>query len=171
MYNVSAEGDAMNIDMLRLKNGIDKEIIIDTVCSFPKEMLKGTDVEQLDNVEVKGKITRNVIDEYLLSLTVKGVMIIPCAVTLEPVSVPFDIKIEEVLNENTGENEEKVVNIENTIDILPIIWENILVEIPMRVVSPKAETVELKGDGWELKHEDSAKRRNSGLEQLKDLIK
>ncbi len=161
----------MNIDMMRLKNGIDKIIEIDEVYSFPKEMLKGTDVEQLDNVEIKGSITRSIIDEYLLSLNVKGVMIIPCAITLEPVSIPFDIAFEEVLNEISEENAEINRNIENTIDILPIIWENILVEIPMRVVSPEAATIKLKGDGWELKHEDDDQKQSSGLEQLKDIIK
>jgi uncharacterized protein len=160
----------MNIDLIRLKNGVDEYIDINTTYSFPKEMLKGTDVESLNDVKLKGQITVSNIGEYKLLLHVEGVMIIPCAVTLKPVSIPLNIEIDEVLNEITEENEEIVQNIENTIDILPIIWENILVEIPTRVVSPEADNVKLEGEGWRLRREDDPEEKNLELEKLKDLL-
>lgn len=160
----------MNIDLIRLKNGIDEFIDIDTTYTFSKEMLKGTDVDTLDDVKIKGQITVSNIGEYKLLLHVSGVMIIPCAITLKPVSIPFNIEIDEVLNEITEENEEIIENIANTIDILPIIWENILVEIPMRVVSPEASDVKLEGEGWRLKREGDPEDKSSELEKLKDLL-
>lgn len=157
----------MNFDLLRLKNGIDKRIIVDEVYSFSEEELKGTDVTKLDNVHINGEITLNALGDVYLSLEVDGVMIIPCAVTLKPVEYPFNIIIEGDLAEISEENEEKFIN---SIDILPIIWENILMEIPMRVVSEGADISNLKGDGWRV-ITDKEENVNSELSKLEELLK
>ena len=62
-----------------------------------------------------------------------------------------------------------IKNIGNTIDILPIIWENILMEIPTHVVSPGASSTELEGNGWNLNKSNNEKG-NSELSKLKDLF-
>ena len=157
----------MNYDLSRLKNGIDKKIIIDELYSFSEEQLKGTDVTKLDDVHIEGEITLNAIDELYLSIEVSGVMIIPCAITLKPVEYPFDIVIEGDLSEIHEEIAEKCIN---SIDIFPIIWENILMEIPMRVVSPDADITKLKGDGWRI-ITDEEENVNSELSKLEDLLK
>lgn len=157
----------MNFDLLRLKNGIDKKIIVDEIYSFNEEQLKGTDVSKLDNVHINGEITLNALGDIYLSLEVNGVMIIPCAVTLKPVEYPFNIIIEGDLSEISEENEEKFIN---SIDILPIIWENILMEIPMRVVSEGADISNLKGDGWRVITEEE-ENVNSELSKLEELLK
>ena len=157
----------MNFDLLRLQNGIDKKIIVDEHYSFSEEELKGTDVTKLDNVHIEGEITLNALKEVYLSLEVNGVMIIPCAITLKPVEYPFDIVIEGDLSELIEENSEKFIN---SIDILPIIWENILMKIPMRVVSPDADITKLKGDGWRVITEEE-ENVNPELSKLEELLK
>lgn len=137
------------------------KIIIDTKVTFPKEDLEKAGILDMDEVSVKGEITNN-IEENILNLTIKGKMILPCNLTLEPVDYPFTLEIEENLNEI-------IENSQKTIDILPIIWENILMEIPMRVVSPKAKNMKTKGDGWELISDSEEKGVNS-LAKLKDLL-
>lgn len=76
-------------------------------------------------------------------------MVLPCAITLKPVDYPFSIEFDKSLEEICEETTENLKKDENTLDILPIIWENILMEIPMKVVSKDANTSNLKGDGWE----------------------
>ena len=137
------------------------KIIIDTKVTFPREDLEKAGILDMDEVSVKGEITNN-REENILNLTIKGKMILPCNLTLEPVDYPFSIEIEENLNEI-------IENSQKTIDILPIIWENILMEIPMRVVSPKAKNMKTKGDGWELISDSEEKGVNS-LAKLKDLL-
>jgi len=159
----------MNYDLTRLRNGIDRNVVVDDYYSFTEEQLKGTDLTKLDNVHVEGEISLNAIDELYLSLEVTGNMVIPCAITLKPVEVPFDIIIEGDLSEIHPESQENAEKCINSLDILPIIWENILMEIPMRVVSPDADITKLKGDGWRVitDEEDSV---NSELSKLKDLL-
>ena len=159
----------MNFDLTRLRNGIDKNVIVDENYSFSKEELEGTDISELNDLHVEGEISLNALDEIYLSLQATGTMIIPCAITLKPVSVPFDIIIEGDLSEIHEQSQEFEENYSNSLDILPIIWENILMEIPMRVVSPDADITNLKGDGWRVITEKE-ENVNPELSKLKDLL-
>jgi len=161
----------MNIDITRLKSGIDKEIIIDEVYSFPKSSLDNTDIISLDDVKINGSIYKNSLDDLYINLSIDGVMVLPCAVTLEPVDYKFSVEIDDTLENIMEEIDENYKKNENSIDILPIIWENILMEMPMRVVSEKAYDAKLSGDGWKLITEDSHEEVNPEFEKLKDLLK
>ena len=158
----------MNFDIVRLNNDIDKNIEIDITYSFSKEELKGTDLLKLDNVKIVGELYKNVLGNIVLSVDVSGVMILPCAITLKPVEYPFSLIIDDEVQKLYENIEENPINLQNTIDILPIIWENILMEIPMRVVSPDAENVKLSGDGWKLVTDEENK--NNPLSELMDML-
>ena len=158
----------MNIDLLRLKNNVDKVIDVDKDISFEGFDFSGTDLIDLRNVHVSGNLTKDSMDDICLYLSVSGEMVLPCAITLEDVPHNFSFVIDDKL-ENILEELKNDKKIENTIDILPIIWENILMEIPMRVVSPNAKLDNLKGDGWRFVT-DEVKSVNPELEKLKDLL-
>ena len=162
----------MEIDLTRLKTGFDSYIAIDEIYSFSEEYLKQGDLLSLEDVKVKGVNEKDALGELEIRLSIDGVMQLPCAITLKPVSHPFHIDVEGNLKEmleEIGKNEKKE---ENTLDILPIIWENILMEIPMRVVSPEAlmEEQKLEGEGWKFITEEENKEINPALEKLKDLL-
>ena len=149
----------MHYDLIRLNNNIDKSIEVNEIYSFTLDELKGTDLLKLDDVKVEGEIIKNSLGNIELIVDVEGVMVLPCAITLKPVNYPFSIEISgelEELMENFDENER---NFQNSIDILPIIWENILMEIPMRVVSEEAKNsnVKLEGEGWKFVTEEEKK--------------
>ena len=158
----------MNIDLLRLKNNVDKAIEINETLTFTREELENTDLLDLKNVLVKGELTKDSMDDINLYLNVTGIMYLPCAITLEKVEHKFEFIIDDKL-ENVLEEVKNDKKIENTIDILPIIWENILMEIPMRVVSPNAKPEKLKGEGWQFVTEPKG-NVNPELEKLKDLL-
>ena len=136
----------MEIDVTRLKSDLEEYTLVDLEYSFSKEQLANTNILELSNVFVFGNITKY-LDGFHLDIEVKGEMILPCSISLKPVNYPYSFKIEEDLDEN---GQESLKNITNTIDILPIIWENILMEIPMRVISPDLSMVKTEGDGWKL---------------------
>ena len=136
----------MIIDLTPINYNQKKEIIIDEDIYFSKDDLKETEIIDLKNVKVKGKIYKDSLEEIIIQLQITGTMIVPCSRTLKPTEYKFESEIEE----NIEENEEKTKKIKKTIDILPIIWENILMEIPIRIINPEAEEIEIKGEGWEL---------------------
>lgn len=160
----------MNIDITKLKNSIVDSIPIEDTLEFPKDDITRADMLDLKGVKVTGNINRNSLDDYYVELHVEGKMVLPCALTLKPVDYPFSLNIDAIFSEDAQEMSKKIKKCENTIDILPIVWENILMEIPMRVVSPDANLEKIEGDGWKLVTEDS-EDINPELAKLKDLLK
>ena len=157
----------MQYDLTRLNNNIDKFIPIDLTYSFSKEELEGTDLIKLDDVRITGEIRKNSLGNIELNVTIDGIMVLPCAITLKPVDYPFNIDVDGEINELM---EDFSTNFQNSIDILPIIWENILMEIPMRVVSPDLNESDYnqQGDGWSFTTKEEENK--SPLSELMDYI-
>lgn len=144
----------MEFDLRRLISNIDEEVVIDTTYSFTEEELKGSGLLKLDNVSVNGNITKDSLNNLVINVDIKGTMVLPCSITLKPVDYPFNINVNgniEDMLEEMGKFDKKI---QNTLDILPIIWENILLEVPMKVVSENAKLDKTCGDGWKLITED-----------------
>ena len=74
--------------------------------------------------------------EFVFYLDIDCVLTLPCAITLKPVEYPMHIEVEEVFTTFKDDDSHHIEGI--TIDLLPIIWSNILLEMPMRVVSEGA---------------------------------
>lgn len=158
----------LQIDIANLHSGLEDFITIDEIYSFNKEMLKNTEIIELNDVKITGDITKNSLDEYIIDVVVTGTMVLPCALTLKPVNYNFGTEITGNLAQIFEEFGENYENNQKTIDILPIIWENILMEIPIKVVSDDISDVKTKGDGWELITDEEVV--NPSLAKLKDLL-
>lgn len=160
-------GDIMNIDITKLKSGIETSIEINEKLDID---VSNTEIIELKDTELHGTITKD-SEGYYINAILSGIMTLPCSVTLKPVDIEFNTEIDgniEDLLEEIGIFDKKN---ENTIDIFPIIWENILMEIPMRVVSDEIDTNSLKGDGWQVVTGEVISSPNPELEKLKDLLK
>ncbi len=158
----------MKIDLSKLiynnayKLPVEGEIII------PDDMLVNTDIRRISPVKVIGYVYNNE-EELELSITIKGTMVLPCARTLKDVNYPFNIEINDVIGKNSDNSLE--IN-QNTLDIFPIVWQNILVDVPLRVLAPDAEEESIEGDGWRLITEDDKKEEiDPRLSKLKDYFK
>lgn len=154
----------MNIDITKLKSGIKEEIEIDFKYSFSKEELKNTEIISLDDVLIKGIICYN-YGSYYISLDIEGEFVLPCSLTLSPVNVPLNTHVEGNLEDILKEIGQNLTNI---LDIFPIIWENILMEVPLKVTSSNP-IIKTSGEGWRLITEEE-KRVNPELEKLKELL-
>lgn len=132
----------MTIDLTPINYNQKDEIIINEEVNIEKEKLIDTEIEELKDIYVSGRIYKDSLDDITLELKITGTMIIPCSRTLKPTKYDFETEFEE--------NIEKTKKMQKSIDILPIIWENILMEIPIRIISPEAEDLKVEGDGWEL---------------------
>ena len=144
----------MLLDLTKLQNRKENELTYNDVIVLDEELYKDTDIRSLSPVDVSINIHRVTDFAYSMDLEIKGTMILPCSITLKDVSYPFDIKTE-VKVSNEEENDEEYVKImQNNIDIIPITWQNIVLEIPLRVVSEDISDSPVEGDGWKLIRED-----------------
>ncbi len=157
----------MNIDIRGLKSGSLSFIDIDESINVDKFLLKNTDILGINNVSIKGNIT-NDYEGYHLDLKLKCNLMLPCSVTLKPVEYKIDTKIEgnsiELMEEIGIFNK----NDENILDIFPIIWENILMEIPIRIVSEEAGPLQ-DGDGYKIVTDDKPSS-GSPFDKLNELL-
>ena len=160
----------MNIDLTSLNTNHSKEIIIENKHNFSKEEIEKTELLDLSEIVLSGSIIKDNLGDYLIDLVINGVMTLSCAITLKPVKHPFSINVNGNLYDLLKEIDENTKKIENSIDILPIIWENILMEIPMKVVSEDVSDAKVEGNGWKLVTEEETEKINPALASLKDLF-
>ena len=139
----------MFIDLAKVD---EKGITIDDTISFDESYIKNKSIKKLDNIKVKGRAYYSVTNEIIFDCDVKGIMVLEDSLTLEPVDYPIDIHINEVLGENTEEN---VKNESKTLDIIDILWQNIVLEVPISLRVNPEKDYEMKGEGWELLKEDN----------------
>ena len=158
----------MNINLSKLLNHQVDEIVIDEIINIPKEYLND-DIKDISEVKVKGNITNN---DYLieLNLNISCNLTLICSISLKDVDFPVNINVNEELSEEDSEEFNKILN--NSIDLLPIIWQNILMEIPMKVVSPDVKEENVYGDDrWKfITKEEENKEIDPRLSKLKDFL-
>lgn len=141
-------------DLTKLQNRSVNELnYVDTI-TIDEAMYKDTDIRSLSEIEVDANIRRITESSYQMILKIKGVMILPCSITLKDVEYPFNIETEVKIGDDDENNEDYVKIIQNNIDIISIIWQNIVLEIPIKVVSKDISDAKVSGDGWKLLKED-----------------
>lgn len=140
-----------------------KRVNIDNDIIIPNDILKESTIRKLDNVHFKGYLNKLVDDTYELIGTLTGTMVIPDDITLEDYEYNFTSEIEEKIDETR-------INFQKTLDITDDLWQNILVEIPLRAVNEKNENISLKGDGWRLISEEDVNKTNSADNPFMDLL-
>ena len=113
------------IDLSLLHSNSVEQIKIDEDVIFPFEFYENTDIKGFHFVHVSGDIQRSTDEDDTLDLAVSGEMILLDAISLEEVPYPFSFKIEGSMKEILG-------NCPNTLAILELLWENIVLEVPIR---------------------------------------
>ena len=153
----------MKIELSKLYHT--QKIEIDELVNF--EDLSGTSIKKLEDLLVKGYVKYNLSEEIELNLNVRGTMMLEDSITLEEIPYEIDFLIEETLEENNPEMEKYFKNNKNILDINEILWENIVLEVPISYT--KNEGANLKGDGWELNGDKQ--ESESPFAKLNDLFK
>ena len=160
----------MKIDITSLKTHHEEVLEVNETLKLEKEQFENTEIMELKDTTVKGNIYPYGDEDYELNLVVEGTMVLPCSITLKPVDYKFNAEISGIYTEMMMEIEKIDKKIENLLDIFPIIWENILMEIPIKVTCPEATDLKLSGDGWKLVTEESLEETNSAFDKLKELL-
>ena len=135
----------MELNLAELTN---KSVTYDTDFVIDVDVYQNVGILDLKNLHVTGDISLNSVSMLAVNLTVTGIMVIPDSVTTEPVDYPFTSKIEEEYDINDEFFLEYYQKEQNILDIMKILWENIVLEVPMRFTT--TEDAHLSGDGWSL---------------------
>ena len=160
----------MIIDLINLITNKESSITIDSDIDIPKELLKDSNIKKLDSLHLKGNISK-ILDEYTFTGTITGNMVLPDDLTLDDVTIPINIDFDEIFTENMIDNENNLTIIQNKLDIIPFLWQNIVLEVPLKVIGDGNRNINLAGDGWRLITEDELESsNNSPFSNLEELI-
>lgn len=161
----------MIIDLGSLVTNLKKSIDIDKSIDMSSIDLSNTSIRKLNNTYFKGKITRLDDDTFSIVGILSGTMVLPDDITLEDVDYNYEIQIDENFGESTENSENNIEIVQNTIDILPFLWQNIIVEIPLKIVSDKNKDKTIEGNGWRLISEDEVNTsKDSPFSDLQKLL-
>ena len=161
----------MNIDLTNLVIGLEEEIVIEKNLEFSSEMFSGTLIRELKNIMFNGSIEKLCDDTYQLSGKITGIMVLPDDITLESVDYSFESVIEEKFSEFDNSGEKSLEIVKNRLDITEFLWQNILVEIPPKIVSEKNRNLTMRGNGWRLVTEEELKNNDSNDSPFSELYK
>lgn len=135
--------------LLKQKNG-DFTFSEDLV--FPHETFRNVhSLLDLQDIHVEGTGHYEAGDQKVyVQLKITGTMILSCALSLEEVPYPFETESTEIFSFVKVKPDEDIHEAKrDTVDLTPIVFQNIVMEVPARVVKEGA-TVKTEGNGWKV---------------------
>ncbi len=145
------------IDLSSLHSFIVPEILIHDSYTFDSNVFSHPDIISIGNVFVDGKVIIRDEKDTFVGI-IEGEMILADSISLEEVSYPFKIEFDDYLPENYIKNE-------NTLDIFGFLWENIVLEVPLRFTKVQ-DLSKYHGDGWKIIREEDRKNENNPFLKL-----
>ena len=146
------------IDLTKLISGFTDSINIDEEYDIKVE--DNTSISDLSKIKVKGDISLASDGEYYTNLLCSGEMLIKDSISLEDVWYPFSFTIDENIDDLDK-------NDENILDICAILWQNIVLEVPLRY-SVVEDYDKYQGDGWKLVSEEELRLKNNPFSALQN---
>ena len=145
------------MDLSSLHSMVVSNISIHDKFSFDEELYHHPDILKLSEVLVDGDIVIKDFKDAFVGV-IKGSMVLADSISLEEVSYPFEIDFDDYLPENYIKNE-------NTLDIFGFLWENIVLEVPLRFTKVQ-DLSKYHGDGWRIIREDERRNENNPFLKL-----
>ena len=144
--------------------------------SFEDALVKKLNgVYALSKVKVSGKLKYiDSIAQCMIEYQVSGVMKMKCAITNEDVDYKFNDQDTVNFTFDSKEEDDEIIYAKgNTVDLAPIVWQLIVVNIPLKVVKKGAKLENKEGKNWKIgdfNKENEPKERtiDPRLESLKN---
>ena len=153
----------MYIDLTKLHTSEIDKIDISGTYQLPEEY-KTEEIIKVNPLTISGIVERkedadNELDDYI-NCSIKGSIILIDSISLENVEYEINIKYDDFIEQNWK-------NSENILDIFEFLWENTVLEVPLRFTKVK-DLSKFHGDGWKLISEEE---RNQTSNPFNDLLK
>lgn len=150
------------MDLTKLLSNVTNQIDMDEMLLFPEEYYKNTDIVELKPIHIVGTVRKDYNGDLILNLTASGDMILEDAISLELVDYPFQVQLKDEVIENEKINEK-------SLDIMEVLWQNIVLEIPLKYT--KVEDIHsYHGDGWKVISEEDARQSENPFQDLKNKL-
>ncbi len=128
---------------------IDELVDFSDVVKHHDEIRKLSKVKVTGTGQLQGK-------KVVFNLHIEGSMTLPCALTLEDVEYPFSVDTVEIFVLDSAlyeEGDDEILVTGATVELAPVILQNIMLEKPLRVVKEGAYE-EMKKQGIEFESEE-----------------
>lgn len=155
------------LDISKLQSGSLNKLEFNENFTFSEEDLKEAGIQRVKDITAKGTVLRVSDDTYHIEMNIKGTIVLLCSRSLEEVDYPVNINIDKTITEGI-ETDEKPIILQNSLDIFSIVWENIVTEVPLRVIKEDATFI-TKGEGWSLM-EEGEKLEDNPFSDLKSML-
>mgnify|MGYP001075633309 FL=1 len=120
-----------SLQQLHKYNG--KTFTFSTTFNFEEEIKPIDDILSISIVYVEGQGRNLFDDDFHFDLHIKANLILEDARTLEPIDFSIDLEVEETFSADPDNLNAQFIE-KNTIDLRAVVWENILLEKPIRIV-------------------------------------
>lgn len=151
-----------------------KEIEINESVDFTDAAKRNSDIKKISAIQVEGTGKIDATNRTAtFDLSIKGQMTLSCALTLDDCPYPFEAKVNPTYiwdSEKYDEDSEDYL-VKDTIELAPAIWQEIFIQIPLRVVKEGAYE-ELASRGIEfLTTEDLEKEVENRIDPRLEVLK
>jgi len=150
----------MKWQIARLVKESTKEIEIDEEVDFSDAVARNPDIRTMSKVQVIGKGIINATQRIVeFDLTIRGEMTLSCALTLDDVIYPFEATLNPIFtwNPETYDEDSEDYLVKDTIELASAVWQEIFIQIPLRVVKDGAYE-ELARQGVEIVTEEALEK-------------
>jgi uncharacterized protein len=139
--------------LLKMSN---QSIEIEEFVNFEDIVQRTSELRDLSDVKISGTAEVEYPKRCHFHIRISGTMTLGCAKTLKDVEYPFEIDTVESFTLDSHEKTDDFHKpVGQTIDITPIVWQNIIMEIPLRIYHEDAkEATYNQGDGWQVLSEN-----------------
>lgn len=149
----------MKWTLSQLQKNRNQDFLIDETIRLDEMKQADPTIRDVSPIHVKGWADIG-STKVTFHLQIEGVFILPCSRTLVDVNYPVKVETTEtfLLHASNGGSDEDVHQVKgDVIDLMPVIREILLLEVPMQVFSEDVSNEEAapqSGKDWEVLHEE-----------------
>ena len=128
----------MKWSLQQLNKFLNQDYEFETSFDFTEEIENIDDILGISEVKVHGIIHVLSFDKFEFDLHIKCTLTLEDAVTLDPVDFNIDLEVIEVFSVEDNGDDDIILIETNTVDIRPVVWENIILSKPIRFVKDES---------------------------------
>ena len=157
-------GDSMKWTMSQLQKYRNKDFSVDEYVKVDEIKEVEKSIREVSPMHIKGRVDISAT-KVTFHLQIEGHLILPCSRTLVDVKYPVNVETTEtfLLDHPEYDSDEEVHQVQgDVIDLMPVIQEILLLEVPMQVFCDDDQSKDgapQSGTDWEVISEDNKQQK------------